>query len=133
MSITDIKTVAIAGAGTMGALIAQTFASHGYQVVLWNRSEAGLARGRSIMAENLDALPAEAREAVVSGIRMTTDLDCFRDADFVLESIAEDLEVKKAFYRQLEPLLKETCLVSTNTSGLSITALAEAFASPERF
>ena len=100
MNIPDIKTVAIAGAGTMGALIAQTFASHGYQVVLWNRSEAGLARGRSIMAENLDA--------VLSGITMTTDPACFRDADFVLESIAEDLEVKKAFYRQLEPLLKET-------------------------
>ena len=75
------------------------------------------------MAENLDALPAEAREAVVSGIRMTTDLDCFRDADFVLESIAENLEVKHAFYRQIEPMLKDTCLVTTNTSGLSITAL----------
>ena len=51
MSITDIKTIAVAGAGTMGALIAQTFASHGYAVVLWNRSEAGLARGRSIMGK----------------------------------------------------------------------------------
>ena len=133
MSITDIKTIAVAGAGTMGALIAQTFASHGYAVVLWNRSEAGLARGRSIMAENLNAIPPAERDAVLSGITMTTDPACFRVADFVLESIAEDLEVKKAFYRQLEPLLKETCLVSTNTSGLSITALAEAFASPERF
>ena len=133
MSITDIKTVAIAGAGTMGALIAQTFASHGYTVVLWNRSEAGLARGRSIMAENLDTVPPAERDAVPSIITMTTDPACFRDADFVLESIAEDLEVKRSFYRQLEPLLKKTCLVSTNTSGLSITALAEAFASPERF
>ena len=63
MSITDIKTIAVAGAGTMGALIAQTFASHGYQVVLWNRSEAGLARGRSIMVENLDAVPPAERDA----------------------------------------------------------------------
>ena len=97
MSITEIKTVAVAGAGTMGALIAQTFASHGYQVVLWNRSEAGLARGRSIMVENLDAVPPAERDAVLSGITMTTDLACFRDADFVLESIAEDLEANRSF------------------------------------
>ena len=128
-----IKQVTVAGAGTMGTLIAQVFAAHGYTVTLWNRSAAGLERGKTIMAENLDALPAEAREAVVSGIRMTTDLDCFRDADFVLESIAENLEVKHAFYRQIEPMLKETCLVTTNTSGLSITALGGAFSSPERF
>lgn len=133
MSITEIKTVAVAGAGTMGALIAQTFASHGYQVVLWNRSEAGLARGKAIMAENLDAVPSAERDAVISGITMTTDPACFRNADFVLESIAENLEVKQDFYRQLEPLLKGTCLVSTNTSGLSITALSKAFKTPERF
>lgn len=126
-----IKTVAVAGAGTMGALIAQTFDAHGYEVTLWNRSTAGLERGRSIISENLKAEP-EAEQAAAR-IRMTTDPECFRSADFVLESIAENLEVKQAFYRQLEPLLKPSCLVSTNTSGLSITALSKAFAAPERF
>ena len=82
ISITEVKTVAVAGAGIMGALIAQTFASHGYQVVLLRRSTAGLERGRSIMTENP--------------------------------------EVKRDFYRGLEPLLKEICLVSANTSGLDI-------------
>lgn len=126
-----IKTVAVAGAGTMGALIAQTFAAHGYEVTLWNRSAAGLERGRSIISENLEA--AVEAEQAAARIRMTTDPECFRSADFVLESIAENLEVKQTFYRQLEPLLKPSCLVSTNTSGLSITALSKAFAAPERF
>lgn len=126
-----IKTVAVAGAGTMGALIAQTFAAHGYEVTLWNRSAAGLERGRSIISENLEA--AVEAEQAAARICMTTDPECFRSADFVLESIAENLEVKQTFYRQLEPLLKPSCLVSTNTSGLSITALSKAFAAPERF
>lgn len=133
MGITEIKTVAVAGAGTMGALIAQTFASCGYEVALWNRSQSGLERGRAIMAENLEAIPPEARDTVTARLHMTTDLCCFRRADLVLESIAENMEVKHAFYRQIEPLLKPTCLVSTNTSGLSITALSQAFAAPERF
>lgn len=133
MEISKVKKVTVAGAGTMGTLIAQTFASHGYTVALWNRSESGLERGRSIIAENLEAVPPEERDAAASRLTMTTDPDCFRDADFVLESIAEDMDVKHAFYRQIEPLLKGTCLVATNTSGLSITALSQAFGAPERF
>ena len=74
MEISKVKKVTVAGAGTMGTLIAQTFASHGYTVALWNRSESGLARGRSIMAENLDAIPPADRDAVLSGITMTTAL-----------------------------------------------------------
>ena len=118
MNIPAIKTVAVAGAGTMGALIAQTFAACGYETSLWNRSQSGLERGRAIMADR---------------VCLISDLNCFRNADLVIESIAENLEVKHTFYRQIEPLLKETCLVATNTSGLSITALAQAFAAPERF
>ena len=132
MNIPAIKTVAVAGAGTMGALIAQTFAACGYETSLWNRSQSGLERGRAIMAENLASIPLAHQEAA-DRVCLTSDLNCFRNADLVIESIAENLEVKHTFYRQIEPLLKETCLVATNTSGLSITALAQAFAAPERF
>ena len=133
MNIPEIKTVAVAGAGTMGALIAQTFAACGYEVFLWNRSQSGLERGHAIMAENPEAIPSEERDAAASRLHLTTNLACFGSANLVIESIAENLEVKHAFYRQIEPLLKETCLVATNTSGLSITALSQAFAAPERF
>ena len=128
----EIKTITVAGAGTMGSLIAQAFAAYGYQVSLWNRSQSGLERGRAMMAENLSSIPQERREAA-SRVHLTTDQACFRSADLVVESIAENLEVKHDFYRQMEPLLKETCLVATNTSGLSITSLSQAFTTPERF
>lgn len=132
MNIPDIKTITVAGAGTMGALIAQTFAACGYEVFLWNRSQSGLERGRAIMDENLSSIPHE-RQSAAARVLLTMDQNCFRGADLVIESIAENLEVKHAFYRQIEPLLKETCLIATNTSGLSITTLSQAFAAPERF
>ena len=132
MNIPEIHTVAVAGAGTMGALIAQTFAACGYEVFLWNRSQSGLERGRAIMDENLSSIPHE-RQSAAARVLLTMDQNCFRGADLVIESIAENLEVKHAFYRQIEPLLKETCLIATNTSGLSITTLSQAFAAPERF
>lgn len=132
MNIPDIKTITVAGAGTMGALIAQTFAACGYEVFLWNRSQSGLERGRAIMDENLSSIPHE-RQSAAAHVLLTMDQNCFRGADLVIESIAENLEVKHAFYRQIEPLLKETCLIATNTSGLSITTLSQAFAAPERF
>ena len=132
MNIPEVQTVAVAGAGTMGTLIAQTFAACGYEVLLWNRSQSGLERGRAIMDENLSSIPHE-RQAAAARVLLTMDQNCFRGADLVIESIAENLEVKHVFYRQIEPLLKETCLIATNTSGLSITALARAFAAPERF
>ena len=132
MNIPEIHTVAVAGAGTMGALIAQTFAACGFEVFLWNRSQSGLERGRAIMDENLSSIPHE-RQVAAARVLLTMDQNCFRGADLVIESIAENLEVKHTFYRQIEPLLKETCLIATNTSGLSITALSRAFAAPERF
>ncbi len=132
MNIPEIKTIAVAGAGTMGALIAQTFATCGYEVLLWNRSQSGLERGRAIMEENLPSIPQE-RQAAAARVHLTMEQDCFRGADLVIESIAEHLEVKHTFYRQIEPLLKDSCLVATNTSGLSITTLSRAFAAPERF
>ena len=132
MEIPEIKTVAVAGAGTMGALIAQTFAACGYEVLLWNRSQSGLERGRAMMEENLASIPQE-RQSAAARVHLTMEQDCFRGADLVIESIAENLEVKHTFYQQIEPLLNETCLVATNTSGLSITALSQAFDAPERF
>lgn len=116
----------------MGALIAQAFAAYGYEVSLWNRSQSGLERGRAMMAENLSSISPE-RQAAAACVHLTVDQECFHNADLVIESIAENLEVKHAFYRQIEPLLKESCLVATNTSGLSITTLSQAFCAPERF
>lgn len=132
MKMDSVRTITVAGAGTMGALIAQTFAAYGYEVFLWNRSQSGLDRGEGIMAENLASVSPE-RQRAAQAVRLTLDTDCFAKADLVVESIAEDLEVKHAFYRQIEPMLKESCLVVTNTSGLSITALGGAFANPGRF
>ena len=104
----------------MGPLIASAFAGAGIGVTLWNRSRAGLDRAAALLTAN-------------GAVEMTTDEACFAGAPFVIECIAEDAAQKREFYRRVGPLLAPDGVLATNTSGLSITALAEGAAAPERF
>ena len=63
MKMDSVRTITVAGAGTMGALIAQTFAAYGYEVFLWNRSQSGLDRGKEIMADNLASVSPDRQNA----------------------------------------------------------------------
>lgn len=129
----------IAGAGTMGASLAQIFAQSGIQVTLWNRSQSGLDRAGALIRSNQSALVASGRlsqedsDALTARIVPTTEEDCFRAAPFVLESIAEDLALKQDFFRRISALVPADCVLATNTSGLSISAIGSAVASPARF
>lgn len=129
----------IAGAGTMGASLAQIFAQSGIQVTLWNRSQSGLDRAGALIRSNQSALVASGRlsqedsDALTARIVPTTEEDCFRAAPFVLESIAEDLALKQDFFRRISALVPADCVLATNTSGLSISAIGSAVAGPARF
>lgn len=123
----EITEAAVAGAGTMGTGLALILAEAGLNVALWNRSGAGLERARARMAAS--GADAEA----LGRIAFTTETACFARAQFVLESVTEDLELKRDFYRRIDPLLPEESVLCSNTSGLSVTALAEGTARPERF
>ena len=132
-------TVIVAGAGTMGASLAQVYALAGWQVVVYGRSESGLERGRRLISLNQETLIAkdiitkEQSEEAMGLIRFTNAADCFAGCDLVVESIVEDMEQKKAFWRMASALVPETALLASNTSGLSITEMSAAVEKPGRF
>ena len=139
MNASALSQVVIAGAGTMGASLAQIFAQAGIQVTLWNRSQAGLDRAAALIRSNQSALVAAGRlsaddsNALMERIVPTTEYACFPTASFLLESIAEDLTLKQDFFRRISTLVPVDCILTTNTSGLSISAIGSAVAEPVRF
>lgn len=118
------EKVAVIGAGTMGSGIASVFAAHGYSVAVYSRSEHTLETSRSF-------IEAASKEAVT--IKYTTSLEaCLEGAALVSENIAEDLKLKQAIFRRAEGLVSPDCLLTTNTSSVPISAIAEGLAFPER-
>ena len=133
------KKALIAGAGTMGASIAQVYALGGWDTVLYNRSESGLERAERMIELNQNTLvsqkiisPEQSIE-MKSRLLMTTDKDYFGMADMVVECIAEDMEVKQSFWQEASRLAPEDALLATNTSGLKVSEIAGAVYRPERF
>ena len=139
MNASALSHVVIAGAGTMGASLAQIFAQAGIQVTLWNRSQAGLDRAAALIRSNQSALVAAGRlsaddsNALMERIVPTTEDACFPTASFLLESIAEDLTLKQDFFRRISTLVPVDCILTTNPSGLSISAIGSTVAEPGRF
>lgn len=134
-----VRNIVIAGAGLMGASMAQIFAKFDYEVTLYDLYENGLEKGKELIAINQKTsieegeLTIRESESIVSKIRFSMDLECFREADYVIEAIVENLEVKKKFWSGVSELTPEDTVLTSNTSGLSITAIAEAVKRPERF
>lgn len=126
-----INKIAVLGAGTMGPGIAQTFAIHGYEVLIWSRTEKTLVQARQSVERSLrdfiktDLLPEGEFEAVCGRIRYETELAAAVDkADLIIETIAENPDVKRAFYRQLEAKVPKTAVIASNTSALNVFELA---------
>ena len=137
MQLGDINDVGVVGAGTMGAGIAQVVAQTGYMVWWYNRSAAGLQRGMARIRDNQSLLirrgvltTAQAEEALAR-IRPTEMLADLAAVQLVSESIAENLAAKQALFRELDALCSRNTIFTTNTSGLSITRIAEATTRPQ--
>ena len=135
----DIRKIVVAGAGTMGSSMAQIFARYHYDVTLYNHRQATLDKAKERITENVQTLTAgkelsqEEASALLSSLSYTTDLDCFKACDLVVENLAEVLDIKSAFYSQISELVRPDTIVATNTSGLSINKLAASIKKPERF
>lgn len=133
------KTVVIAGAGVMGASIAQVFALYKHKVIVFGRQDSSLKKGQDLVEINQQAqmsegrLSSQASENLLSNIVWTTDSDCFVQADFVIETIVENMDEKKAFWHKISPVVSSECILTTNTSGLSISEMSTAVEIPERF
>ncbi len=135
----QIKNIAIAGAGTMGSSMAQAFAKFGYDVKLYDLFPAALEKAQRWIAINQQAevdagnLTAEESTALLSRITFVDKLEELADTDFLVEAILEKLDVKHNFYQQLCEVVADDAILCSNTSGLSITKIAEAVKCPERF
>jgi 3-hydroxybutyryl-CoA dehydrogenase len=134
----DIQVIAVIGAGVMGSGIAQTFAHAGYAVRLQARHEETLRAARERIAKNQEAMvragllgEGAARDALAR-IRTTTSLEeAARGCHFVNESVPEDLSLKREVFAALDRHAPRDAVLSSDTSGLSITAIASATSRPE--
>lgn len=117
-----VRTIGIAGAGTMGYSMADIFAAHGYEVTLWNHRKPTLERAKTLISEG-------SRDKIT----YTTDLSAIQNADLIVENLAEKLEIKTGFYDSLSSIVDDHTIVATNTSGLSINTLSAHVKHRERF
>ena len=132
--------VAVLGAGNMGSGIAQACAQAGYTVRVRDVDEAAVTRGRSLIEKTLAGAIArgkatpETRDAILGNLTFTIDLAAaVTDADLVVEAVFEEELVKHALFAEVAPLVGAETIVATNTSSLSVTALARSFPEPGRF
>ena len=133
-----MKKIGVLGTGTMGAGIIQVLAQNGYEVVMRARREASIEKGMATVNKNLEKMvakekiTAEEKEAIMSRITGSTDINIIADADLVIEAATEDMEAKKALFAELDQLCKPETIIATNTSSLSITEIAAATNRPDR-
>ncbi|SAK54935.1 3-hydroxybutyryl-CoA dehydrogenase [Caballeronia temeraria] len=134
-----IQTVGIVGAGTMGNGIAQVAAVAGFKVIMIDVTDAALAKGIASLTGSLerlvskDKLAASARDAALTRIETSTDYGRLGDADIVIEAATENAELKNRILKQIEGAARADAIIASNTSSISITALAATLATPERF
>ncbi|UZG59694.1 3-hydroxyacyl-CoA dehydrogenase NAD-binding domain-containing protein [Rhodococcus opacus] len=111
-----IATIGIAGAGTMGASLARAFSARGYEVIVFDSNRAALER----LADR-------------DGIATTASGAGLGRADVIVDAVFEDMDVKKSLLRDVEPHLRDTAVIVSNTSYLDLNEMASALTVPERF
>lgn len=131
--------VAIIGAGAMGAGIAQVAAQAGHQVIIFDAKDGAAQKARLEIQMRLNRLLKKEKTtrtevlAVSSRLGVAQSLTDLRDAKLVVEAIVEDLEIKRSLFTSLEEVVSKDAILTTNTSSLSITAIAASLQHPERF
>jgi 3-hydroxybutyryl-CoA dehydrogenase len=137
-STMDITTVGVVGAGLMGSGIVEQAARSGYRVVMREIDDGALNAGRSRIDKSMaraierGKLTAEDRDAAQGRIVGTTDLDEVSQCDLVIEAIVENLDMKREVFRELDRITPRHALLASNTSSVSITALAAVTSRPEQ-
>jgi 3-hydroxybutyryl-CoA dehydrogenase len=136
--LATITTVGVVGSGTMGGGIAQATALSGYQVLLYDIAEDVLQQARERLEKSIDKgvslgkVQPDAAEAAKTSLTYTTALEELAAAQLIIEAAPEDLELKRDLFRRLDDLAPEGTILASNTSSLSITALAAATRRPQQ-
>ena len=136
--MSEETVIGVVGAGTMGNGIAQVAARAGYSVMLHDVSEEFLERGLKAVDKSLqrdvdkERLDPETKQSIIGRIRITTDFGGFKDADFVVEAVTENLSVKTEVFKTLDQITPPHAILASNTSSISITKLGAATKRPDR-
>jgi 3-hydroxybutyryl-CoA dehydrogenase len=139
MEISSIKTVGVIGAGTMGNGIAHVFARRGYYVILRDVDKRYLDRAVETIAKNLErevrkgTLAEDEKPLVIARIRPVTEASALASADFAIEAVPEQLDIKLRVLKEVDAALKPGVILASNTSSISITQLAAQTSRPDRF
>ncbi|MFN3579079.1 MAG: 3-hydroxyacyl-CoA dehydrogenase [Pseudomonas sp.] len=130
--------IGVIGAGAMGRGIAQLFAASGQQVLIYDtRAEAiddAISFNRNLLQRSVakGKLSEAEFEATMGRMQPAAELEALKDCDLVIEAIVELLEVKQKLFDQLEAIVRDDCVLATNTSSLSVTRIASTCKRPER-
>jgi 3-hydroxybutyryl-CoA dehydrogenase len=131
MDASKVRTVGVVGSGIMGSGIAEVAARAGADVVVVERDDRLLERGRARVESSLakaverGKLPAEERDAVLERLRGATDLSELANVDLVIEAATEDIDAKLEVFRRLDEITRPEVVLASNTSSLPIGSLAE--------
>jgi 3-hydroxybutyryl-CoA dehydrogenase len=134
----NMQTIMVVGAGQMGSGIAQVAAQAGFRVILNDIQREFVDRGRRTIENNLarsvekGKMSAEDKEAVLSRLTLSVDLADGRDADFVVEAVTENMDVKAEIFRKLDGICPAHTVLASNTSSLPITEIAAVTRRPEK-
>ncbi|MBW1721744.1 MAG: 3-hydroxyacyl-CoA dehydrogenase family protein [Deltaproteobacteria bacterium] len=134
----EIKKIGVVGAGTMGNGIAQVAAQNGYDVIMRDIKDEFVERGlkniEKFLTKSVEKgkIEASEKDAVLSRIKGTTDMNDLKDSDLVVEVVIEDLELKKKVFKELDELCRPEVILASNTSSMSITEIAAATNRPEK-
>jgi len=130
--------VFVVGAGVMASGIVQVFATAGYKVTFTDISEVSIEKAHKRFEKNLsrmvekEKITADKKAEILSNISSTSDIKDAKDADLVVESIVEIMDIKKQVLQQLDEICDKKTILATNTSSLSITELAVATKRPHK-
>jgi 3-hydroxybutyryl-CoA dehydrogenase len=133
----DVKRIGIAGAGTMGAGMAQVTAQAGYTTIIYDISESMLLKAKSSIEKSLQTLvdkqkiTASGKDDTLKLIAYTSNPDELK-ADLIIEAIIEKLDVKQAFFQKMAELNGNNCILATNTSSIPVTQIAAKIPNPSR-
>jgi 3-hydroxybutyryl-CoA dehydrogenase len=134
-----LRSIGIVGTGAMGRGIAEVAASRGLETILVKATAGALDGARRYIAESLGRavkkgkLTAEGLDDTLGRLTLTSDLDALSSCDLVIESVVEDLGIKRQLFGELEPRLPTATVLATNTSSLPLGALANSLRAPQRF
>jgi 3-hydroxybutyryl-CoA dehydrogenase len=134
----EFRTVGVVGLGTMGAGIAEVFARGGFRVVAVEQSDDLVETGRRHLRQSTERavrrgrMTDEQQHALLDRITTSTALDDLEGCDLVVEAVVERLDVKQAIFGRLDAVVAADAVLATNTSSLSVTAIASSSVHPER-